>query len=90
MEGSGKKNEEIQEEINRKRKINNIRYHLGKVEKIQEEFDEVQKLLLEKINTLLQKEDWTDTLINTSKERWNNYLRIRGNDKDESTRMLNS
>jgi hypothetical protein len=57
MEGSGKKNEEIQEEINRKRKINNIRYHLGKVEKIQEEFDEVQKLLLEKINTLLQKED---------------------------------
>jgi hypothetical protein len=57
MEGSGKKNEEIQEEINRKRKINNIKYHLGKVEKIQEEFDEVQKLLLEKINTLLQKED---------------------------------
>jgi hypothetical protein len=57
MEGSGKKNEEIQEEINRKRKINNIKYQVGKVEKIQEEFDEVQKLLLEKINTLLQKED---------------------------------
>jgi hypothetical protein len=57
MEGSRKKNEEIQEEINRKRKINNIKYHLGKVEKSQEEFDEVQKLLLEKINTLLQKED---------------------------------
>ena len=90
MEGSRKKNEEIQEEINRKSKINNIKYHLGKVEKSQEEFDEVQKLLLEKINTLLQKEDWIDTLINTSKERWNNYLRIRGNDKDESTRMLNS
>ena len=57
MEGSGKKNEEIQEEINRKRKINNIKYHLGKVEKSQEEFDEVKKLLLGKINTLLQKED---------------------------------
>jgi hypothetical protein len=57
MEGSGKKNEEIQEEINRKSKINNIKYHLGKGEKSQEEFDEVQKLLLEKINTLLQKED---------------------------------
>jgi hypothetical protein len=57
MEGSRKKNEEIQEEINCKRKINSIKYHLGKVEKSQEEFDEVQKLLLEKINTLLQKED---------------------------------
>jgi hypothetical protein len=57
MEGSRKKNEEIQEEINRKCKINNIKYHLGKVEKSQEEFDEVQKLLLEKINTLLQNED---------------------------------
>jgi hypothetical protein len=34
-----------------------LKYHLGKVEKSQEEFDEVQKLLLEKINTLLQKED---------------------------------
>lgn len=57
MEGSRKKNEEIQEEINRKRKINNIKYHLGKVEKSQEEFIEIQKPLLEKINTLLQKED---------------------------------
>jgi hypothetical protein len=57
MEGSRKKNEEIQEEINHKSKINNIKYHLGKVEKSQEEFDEVQKLLLEKINTLLKKED---------------------------------
>jgi hypothetical protein len=57
MEGSRKKNEEIQEEINRKSKINNIKYDLGKVKKSQEEFDEVQKLLLEKINTLLQKED---------------------------------
>jgi len=56
MEGSRKKNE-TQEEINRKSEINSIKYHLGKVEKSQEEFDEVQKLLLEKINTLLQKED---------------------------------
>jgi len=44
---------------------------------------------LEKINTLLQKEDRIDTLINTLEERWNSYLRMRGNDKDESTRMLN-
>jgi hypothetical protein len=89
MEGSKKKNKKLQEEMNRKSEINSIKYRLGKVEKSREEFSEAQKLLLEKINTLLQKEDQIDTLINTSEKRWNNYLRMRGNDKDESTRMLN-
>jgi hypothetical protein len=36
-------------------KINSIKYRLGKVEKSQEEFGEVQKTLLEKIDKLLQK-----------------------------------
>jgi hypothetical protein len=57
MEGSRKKNEETPKEINRKDEINSIEYLLGKVKKSLEEFDKVHKLLLEKINTLLQKED---------------------------------
>jgi hypothetical protein len=44
---------------------------------------------LEKIDKLLQKEDKIDTLINMSEEQLNSYLRMRGNEKDESTRMLN-
>jgi hypothetical protein len=42
-----------------------------------------------KIEKLLQKEDKIDTLINTPEERWQSYLRMRGVDKDENTRMLN-
>ena len=89
MVGSRKKNEKTHEEINRNSEINNIKYCLGKVEKSQEEFGKLKKALLEKINKLLQKEDQIDMLIITSKERWNSYLRMRGSDKDESTRMLN-
>jgi hypothetical protein len=89
MVGSRKKNEKTHEEINRNSEINNIKYCLGKVEKSREEFDEGQKAVLEKIDRLLQKEDKIDTLITTSEERWNAYLRMSGNDKDESTRMLN-
>jgi len=89
MERSRKKNEESQEHVNHKIEINSIKYHLGKFDKIREEFGEVQKTLLEKINKLLQKEDKFDTLINMSEQRWNSYLRMRGNEKDESTRMLN-
>ena len=89
MEGSRRKNEESQEDINLKSEVNNIKYRLGKVEKSWEEVDKIQKTLLEKIDKLLQKEDIIDTLINTSEEWWNSYLRMRGNDKDTSTRMLN-
>jgi hypothetical protein len=64
MEGSRKKNEETQEDINRKSEVNSIKYRLGKVEKSQEEFREIQKTLLQKIDKLLQKEDRIDTLIN--------------------------
>jgi len=46
MEASKKKNEELQEEINcHKNEVNNIKYHLGKVKKSQEEFDELQMRL---------------------------------------------
>jgi hypothetical protein len=89
MEASRKKNEESQEEINRKSEINSIKYRLGKLEKNWEEFGEGQKTLLEKIDKLFQKEDRIDMLINTSEEQWNSYLRMRGDDKDKSTKMLN-
>jgi predicted RNase H-like nuclease (RuvC/YqgF family) len=84
-------NDELHADLNRCRdEVNSISHCLGNVEKGHKELGEAQKELRDKIIKLIEKEDKIDRLIEESEKRWHAQLKIRNDNKDETTRMLNN